>query len=109
MTRGSILWVNLEDTHPPEMGKTRPAVVVSNSDQNELLTTVVVVPLSSRPPAIWPLRVELPASGAKRKKSFAVVPGIRQVDKRRLMSSLGRASDQFLTELTLALQSYLGD
>jgi mRNA interferase MazF len=109
MMRGSILWVNLEDTHPPEMGKTRPAIVVSNSEQNQVLNTVVVVPLSSRPPAIWPLRVELAGSSPRQKKSFAIIPGIRQVDKRRLMGTLGRASDQFMRELTRALQTYLGE
>jgi mRNA-degrading endonuclease toxin of MazEF toxin-antitoxin module len=110
MTRGSILWVNLEDADPPEMGKTRPAVIVSNSEQNALLDTVVVVPLSSRPPAIWPLRLELVARSAKRiRKSYAVVPGIRQVDKRRLLGGVGRVPDDFLEELTKALATYLGD
>ncbi len=108
MTRGSLYWVNLEDAVPPELGKTRPSIVVSNSEQNAVLETVVVVPLSTRAPAIWPLRVELPASG-KRKRSFAVVPGIRQVDKRRLIGSLGVAPDSFLDELTRALLAYLGD
>ena len=110
MTRGSILWVNLEDADPPEMGKTRPAIVVSNSEQNALLDTVVVVPLSSRSPAIWPLRLELVMRSSKlRKKSYAVVPGMRQVDKRRLLGSLGRAPDDFLEELTKALTTYLGE
>jgi mRNA-degrading endonuclease toxin of MazEF toxin-antitoxin module len=108
MTRGTIVWVNLEDADPPEMGKTRPAVVVSNSEQNAVLATVVVVPLSTRPPAIWPLRLELAASG-KRKKSYAVVPGIRQVNKRRLLESVGSAPARFMAELTQALSVYLGD
>lgn len=108
MTRGSIHWVNLEEATPPELGKTRPAVVLSNSEQNAVLDTVVVVPLSTRPPAIWPLRIELAASG-KRKRSFAVVPGIRQVDKRRLVGSLGVAPQRFLDELTRAVVAYLGD
>ncbi len=109
MTRGSILWVSLEDADPPELGKTRPAIVVSNSEQNAVLDTVVVVPLSSRPPAIWPLRIELVTRAAKRKKSYAIVPGIRQVDKRRLLGSLGRAPDSFLDELTNAIVTYLGE
>ena len=108
MTRGSLYWVNLEDASPPELGKTRPAVVLSNSEQNAVLDTVVVVPLSTRAPSIWPLRIELPASG-KRKRSFAVVPGIRQVDKRRLVGSLGVVSERFLDELTRATVAYLGE
>jgi mRNA-degrading endonuclease toxin of MazEF toxin-antitoxin module len=108
VTRGSVHWVDLEDATPPELGKTRPAVIVSNSEQNAVLDTVVVVPLSTRAPPIWPLRIELPASG-KRKRSFAVVPGIRQVDKRRLVGSLGTAPERFLDELTRAVFAYLGD
>lgn len=108
MIRGSLYWVNLEEVAPPELGKTRPAVVLSNSEQNAVLDTVVVVPLSTLAPAIWPLRIELPASG-KRKRSFAVVPGIRQVDKRRLVGSLGVAPGRFLDELTRAVVAYLGD
>jgi mRNA-degrading endonuclease toxin of MazEF toxin-antitoxin module len=108
MTRGSLYWVNLDDAMPPELGKTRPAVVLSNSEQNAVLDTVVVVPLSSRPPAIWPLRIELAASG-KRKRSFAIVPGVRQVDKRRLVGSLGVAPERFLQELTRAVAAYLSD
>lgn len=108
MTRGSVHWVNLEDADPPEMGKTRPAVIVSNSEQNAVLDTVVVVPLSTRAPAIWPLRIELPAAG-KRKRSFAIVAGIRQVDKRRLLGALGTAPEGFLEDLTRAIVAYLGD
>jgi mRNA interferase MazF len=108
MTRGSLYWVNLEDAVAPELGKTRPSIVLSNSEQNAVLDTVVVVPLSTRAPAIWPLRIELPASG-KRKRSFAIVPGIRQVDKRRLVGSIGVAPERFLEELTRAVAAYLGD
>lgn len=90
------------------MGKTRPAVVLSSSEQNALLDTVVVVPLSPLAPAIWPLRIELAASG-KRKRSFAVVPGIRPIDKRRVTGSLGRAPDSFMSELTRAVAAYLGE
>jgi len=79
--RGSAYWINLEPSSPPELGKVRPGIVVSNSIQNERLDSVVIVPLSSRAPEIWPLgfRVELPGM----KASYAVIPGIRQVSKSR--------------------------
>lgn len=108
MKRGTVVWVNLEDAHPPELGKTRPAVLVSNSEQNDVLDSVVVVPLSSRPPAIWPLRIAVPGLG-KLKRSFAVTPGIRQVAKRRLMRTEGVVPDELLGDLTSALEAYLRD
>jgi|GEM_PF-521386 len=107
MNRGSVFWVNLEDAHPPELGKVRPGVVISNAVQNEVLDTVVVVPLSSQPGVIWPLRLELRLPGEKR--SYAVIPGIRQVNKRRLLDTLGLVSAAQLAELDEAVQAYLSD
>ena len=106
--RGTIVWVNLEDTSPPEFGKTRPAIVVSNTEQNGILDTVVVVPLSSRPPEIWPLRLRVDM-GAKKKPGFAVIPGIRQVAKARLLDVIGSVSETFLKSLDEALAAYLGE
>ncbi|MCF6313750.1 MAG: type II toxin-antitoxin system PemK/MazF family toxin [Verrucomicrobiales bacterium] len=107
MKRGSIYWVNLGASHPPEFGKTRPGLVISNSIQNSILDSVVVVPLSSRPGEIWPLR--LPLTGVKGKISFAVLPGIRQVSKSRLVKPMGFATSDFMSSLDEALLLYLSD
>lgn len=108
MRRGAIVRVNLEDCHPPELGKTRPAVVLSNDLANSALPTVVVIPLSSRPPAIWPLRLALPRMPGLL-PSFAVVPGIRQISKVRILEHLGDAPPAFMEELQGAAAAYLGD
>lgn len=108
MIRGSIHWVNLEDTHPPEFGKTRPALIVSNSEQNAILHTVVVVPISTKPPEIWPLRLELPPlSGLK--TNFAVIPGLRQISKTRLLDQIGVVPEEFMESVATALTAYLGE
>lgn len=108
MIRGSIYWVNLEDSHPPEFGKTRPAAILSHSEQNAILPTVVVVPLSTHPPEIWPLRLELPPVPGL-KKSFAVIPGLRQIRKSRLQHQIGSLPDAFLDALAEAVTAYLGE
>lgn len=106
--RGTVVWVNLEDAHPPELGKTRPAVILSNTEQNGALGSVVVVPLSSREPAIWPLRCAIPAIG-KLKRSFAVTPGVRQVANARLLRAEGVVPAAVMDQLTEALEAYLSD
>ena len=106
--RGTVVWVDLSDAHPPELGKVRPAVVVSNSDQNAVLTSLVVVPLSSRAPAIWPLRIALPAIGALR-QSFAVTPGIRQIASDRVQRTKGHAPTDVMAALDDAIAAYLTD
>lgn len=109
MKRGTVCWVNLEPAHPPEFGKTRPCVVVSNSEQNAVLETVVVVPVSSQQPEIWPLRLAMTLPGKGEKKSYAVLPGVRQVNKRRIVQTTGLLLSSELSRLGEALNFYLSD
>lgn len=107
MKRGSLYWVNLEPSEPPEFGKIRPSIIVSNFEQNLRLPTVVVVPVSSRAPEIWPLRLKFKMPGGK--ESFAVLPGLRQINKTRLQKMTGLVAADFLQELDAALVAYLSD
>jgi mRNA-degrading endonuclease toxin of MazEF toxin-antitoxin module len=105
MKRGTVVWVDLSDSSPPEIGKVRPGIVVSGSAHNETLNTVVVVPTSSLAPELRPLRVAVGRFAGK--ESFAVVPGIRQVRKGRLRGALGELSPENLRILDECLASYL--
>jgi mRNA interferase MazF len=105
MKRGIVVWVDLSDTDPPEMNKTRPGIVVSSEAHNQVLNTVVVVPISTQAPQILPLRLDVGEFQGRR--SFAVIPGIRQVRKSRLHSSLGQLSFEQLRELDGCLAAYL--
>lgn len=90
-----------------EMGKTRPAIIVSNSDQNVVLGSVVVVSISSQAGEIWPLRVRLEMPRGK--ASFAVLPGIRQVSKERIQETVGMARPGDIEHINEALSCYLSD
>ncbi|NDJ15267.1 MAG: type II toxin-antitoxin system PemK/MazF family toxin [Acidobacteriia bacterium] len=105
MKRGAVVWVDLSDTNPPEMGKVRPGIVVSGTAHNEILSTVVVVPTSSVAPEIRPLRVAVGRFGGK--ESYAVIPGIRQVRKGRLRGVLGELGPEQLLALDECLDAYL--
>lgn len=107
MKRGTILWINLEDARPPEFGKTRPGILISNSEQNAHLETVVAIPFSSQAPEVWPLRLKLELP--RQKTSYAVLPGIRQVKKTRLLDVIEIAPPEFLRALDQALLAYLTD
>lgn len=107
MRRGTLCWVDLSDARPPEPGNVRPCLVISNSASNAVLQAVAVVPLSSRPDEVWPLRlrVEFPAG----KSSYAVIPGIRQVARRRLLDPVGLLPRETLDRVEEALRIYLSD
>ena len=87
-SRGTVVWVDLSDTSPPEVSKVRPGIVVSGTAHNAVLNTVVVVPTSSIAPEIWPLRVAVGSFAGK--ESYAVIPGIRQVRKSRVRGCVRR-------------------
>lgn len=108
MIRGSVVWVDLSDASPPEMGKRRPAVVVSNTIQNQVLDTFLGVPLSSQPPDIHPLRVRVNVPALKR-ASYGVVPGLRQIKKGRILGPAGRLPAADLARLDDAIRDYLAD
>jgi mRNA-degrading endonuclease toxin of MazEF toxin-antitoxin module len=74
---------------------------------NLRLGTVVVVPLSTQPGEIWPLRVKVAAGG--KKGSFVVIPGIRQAAKSRLLDTIGQLAAADLAKLDQALREYLAD
>jgi len=107
MKRGSLYWIHLGAASPPEFGKTRPALVVSNSTQNAILDSVVVIPLSTVPGEIWPLRIKIDGPGGK--ESFAVLPGIRQVSTRLLSKFAGFCPASAMRRIDAALSLYLND
>ncbi|HLD73368.1 MAG TPA: type II toxin-antitoxin system PemK/MazF family toxin [Bdellovibrionota bacterium] len=107
MTRGSVYWINLENQTPPEFGKIRPALIISNSEQNLMLSTLVVIPISSTGEEIWPLRLEIALP--KKKRSFCIIPGIRQISKSRLMEKICDIPSEHMADITSALFSYLQD
>ena len=106
MKRGTVVWVDLSDTTPPEMGKVRPGVVISGATHNETLATVVVVPTSSLAPEIWPLRIAIGRFAGK--ESYAIIPGMRQVRKGRLRGVVGQLSPDNLALLDSSVDAYLG-
>jgi len=44
--RGDIVTVDLNPKKGHEVGKIRPAVIISNDDENDILDTVILMPLS---------------------------------------------------------------
>ena len=47
LTRGDIVLINFNPAKGGEIGKLRPAIVISDKDDNEILSTIIVIPLST--------------------------------------------------------------
>ena len=90
-------WVTLDPTQGSEIAKTRPCVVISPSELNDYLNTVVIVPLTSTL-RNYPFRVQCVVTG---KKGELAIDQIRTVDKTRLdtSNSFGQLSPSEIIDL----------
>lgn len=90
-----VYWVELNPTRGGEMAKTRPCVVVTPSDLNMHLTTVVIAPVTSTI-RNYPFRVLCSVAG---RDGEIATDQIRTVDKSRLKRIIGKLNNKEIEEL----------
>lgn len=105
MKRGDIWLVNLDPTVGSEIKKSRPCVVVSPSELNDHLRTVIVAPMTSKGFSA-PFRVALTHGGIK---GLILLDQIRTVDKARLDKKMGTVSTKTLTAALNTLQEVFAE
>ena len=89
--RGEIWLVDFNPAKGGEMGKLRPAVILSGAEENRLLDTVIVIPLSTRiEPDTLPYRYPVSKRDKLEHDSDACIYEIRSLAKMRIKSRLGR-------------------
>ena len=99
------MWVSLDPARGSEVPKTRPCVIVSRSEANDISPTITVVPLSSvRGRAVE--RLVQPLLPAKEthlpKDSRALCDQVRTIDKRRIRESVGILTGELLGKIDRA-------
>ena len=108
----SIWRANLDPVIGSEQGKSRPVLIISEDDINELLNSINVIPLTSRKPGriVYPNETSL--SGGKyglEKESIALCHQIRTIDKSRLSKEYGEIVDRNIqVEIIDAISFQLG-
>jgi len=80
LSQFTIYWCDLEPTYGRQIRKTRPCAVVSPSEVNDIMGTVIVVPLTS---TARQLPFYLPVQYAGRIGALAC-DQIKTIDKRRV-------------------------
>ncbi len=107
--RGAIYLAALDPTVGREIAKTRPVVVVSNTQNNIYAGTISIVPLSSKnTEKTYPFETFLPKGTANLpKNSKAKADQIRTIDKSRLVQLVGELSEQEMTQIEKAIRIHL--
>ena len=109
---GSIWLVNFEPSIGTETKKTRPGLIISPTDFNQVRSKVTLLPISStviRAKKIIPVVVRVSASlenGLDRESTIlAIEPST--FDKRRLIKHLGQLENSLFNEIRSILKLYL--
>ena len=91
--RGDIYLVNFNPAKGGEMGKLRPAIIVSNKEDNNVLDTVIVIPLSTVIELnTEPYRFHITPRDKLEKNSDACIYEIRALSKTRVKEKLSKLS-----------------
>ncbi len=99
--RWRIFLANLDPVIGSEQGKTRPVLIISEEEINQILPVVNVLPITSRKPdrKIYPNEVLISArlSGLER-ESVGLCYQIRTLDKQRLIKEIGKIENLEIQE-----------
>ena len=107
--RGDVYLVSLEPIVGSEIGKTRPALIISNNYNNQFADTVTLIPLTSKIVKVYPFEVYLSRKESGLPKDSKVKCNqVRTVDKKRLVKFLSSLSGERLKEVEDALLIHLG-
>jgi len=104
------IWrANLDPVIGSEQGKSRPVLIISEDDVNNLLNIVNIIPITTRRPKriIYPNEALIPMQDSELENdSIALCHQIRTIDKRRLSKSYGSISNEEVKKEILASLSF---
>lgn len=106
---GAVYLVDLDPIVGSEIGKRRPAIVVSNDINNEHAAHVTVVPLTGQPVnRVYPFEAVIPHGIAGLStESRAKCNQVRTVDKQRLVQYFGDLPSQYIEAVKRALMVHM--
>ena len=104
--RGDLYYANLNPYFGSEQGGTRPVLVIQNNMGNFFCPTLIVAPLTSK----WiknkalPVHYTLESVQELGQKSVVLLEQIKTIDKRRILSYIGKVSREEMRAVDEALQ-----
>jgi mRNA interferase MazF len=106
MRRGEVWLYSADPTVGDEIGKTRPAIIVSNDDIG-VLRLKIVVPITGWQEVFeqvtWMVKIEPTNENSLSKRSAADTFQVRSVSQQRLVKHIGTLSDEIMVKISNAL------
>ena len=104
LNRGDIVIINFNPTKGKEIGKFRPAIVISGDDENKEFETIIVIPLSTViVEESYPYRVFIKKRENLLKDSDACIYEIRALSKIRVKEKIAKLQKEELQIIQKAI------
>ena len=105
MKRGEVWWVNFDPSLGGELGKKRPAVIISNNVASKYLNRVQIVPLTTKVGRVYPSEAVVMLNDRQNK---AMADQLTTVSKQRLINQAGVLTNADLRKVEHAVKVQLG-
>ncbi len=107
--RGDIVLVNFNpQKKSEEVGKTRPAIVISDTELNEVLDLVCVVALTTNLiDDSEPLRIRISKKENLMQESDAMIEQLRSVSKKRISEKIGIVDKTEMNKIEYGIKQML--
>lgn len=97
MNQGEIWLINLDPTIHSEIGKIRPAVIISVNAMNHHSPRLIITPITSSVGKVYPFEVLIAAGTGGIDKDSKIMPDqMRSIDKQRLVRKIGKVDNETL-------------
>ena len=106
VNRNEIYYADLNPTIGGELKKIRPVVVVSKTEMNIYLHTVVVCPLTTKLHPKWRSRIQ---TKCDQKEAEIAVDKIRTISKKRLKNRIDELSSEDAVKLRNLITEMYGE
>jgi mRNA interferase MazF len=106
VNRNEIYYADLNPTIGGELKKIRPVVVVSKTEMNRYLNTVVVCPLTTKLHPKWRSRIQTKCA---QKEAEIAVDQIRTISKKRLKNKIDELSSEDAVKLRNLITEMYGE
>ena len=93
--KGDIVTINFNPKKGDEVGKTRPALIISGDEENKILDTIIVMPLSIQLlNDMEPFRLRIIKRDDLREDSDLLINHIRTISKKRVGIKIAAISEK---------------
>ena len=93
--RGDIVTINFNPKKGDEVGKIRPVLIISGDEENQILDTIIVMPLSTQLiDRMEPFRIRLLKREGLKQDSDILINHIRTMSKKRVGTKIATVCEQ---------------